>query len=257
MKPAPLSLPRPVRARRVATWIVALAALAAVASLALPRIEQPPAYHAFADQRTILGVVRGADVLSNLAFLAVALVAIARLSDRGRARLTRGAEASLWTIAVALALTSVGSAYYHADPRDATLVWDRVPLALTLAGVFGVAIAQRLGSSPALLALPLLGVLAIASVVYWRASGNLMPYGVFQYGGGLAVVLLLATTQRGDDRTPWLVAVGAYAIAKAFEVADAVVFDATGGLLAGHAMKHAFAAAAAAAVLWPAIRARR
>ena len=50
--------------------IVVLVTLA----LLLPPIAQDPQYHLFADQRSWLGVPRVADVLSNLAFVAVGLL---------------------------------------------------------------------------------------------------------------------------------------------------------------------------------------
>ena len=59
--------------------IIALVTLAVL----LPAVGQDPKYHLFADQRTWLGVPRAADVLSNLAFLAVGLFgAITLLSPR-------------------------------------------------------------------------------------------------------------------------------------------------------------------------------
>jgi hypothetical protein len=61
---------------------ICLAALFATlaAWLALPPIAQGQAYHAFADQRALLGLPRSADVLSNAAFALVGLLGIARLA---------------------------------------------------------------------------------------------------------------------------------------------------------------------------------
>jgi hypothetical protein len=60
--------------------VVAGAALAAAAVIgALPRIPQDPAYHRFADRRTIWGLPHGLDVWSNLAFPLVGLWGLIRV----------------------------------------------------------------------------------------------------------------------------------------------------------------------------------
>jgi hypothetical protein len=94
-------------------------------------------------------------------------------------------------------------------------------------------------------------MLGVASVVYWHASGNVAPYGVVQYGSGLALVLLIAATPRDADPVPWRWVIAWYVIAKACELADASVFAATHGVVAGHALKHFAAAAAGAAAFAP------
>jgi hypothetical protein len=33
----------------------------------------------------------------------------------------------MWCIALGLVCTAMGSAWYHLDPTNATLVWDRLP----------------------------------------------------------------------------------------------------------------------------------
>ena len=235
---------------------LALVALAIVVAIAAPPIAQDAAYHAFADQRAILGVPRGADVLSSLAFLAVALAAIARLASPARPRFSRSTEASLWMLATGLALTAVGSAAYHLDPRDATLAWDRMPMTIAFAGVFGIAVSQRVSGRIAGWTMPLVALLGVASVFYWRASGNLAPYVVLQFGGALALVVFAMLVPRRSDPFPWWWVIGWYAIAKAFESADAAVFAMTGGHVAGHAIKHLAAAAAGAAAMMPLWRAR-
>src|SRR4029077_16453316 len=62
---------------RAGMILVAAIALILVASLLAPRIPQDQSYHGFADQRTLLGVPNGADVLSNLAFALVGILGLA------------------------------------------------------------------------------------------------------------------------------------------------------------------------------------
>jgi len=63
-------------------------------------------------------------------------------------------------------------------------------------------------------------------------------------------VLLLATRQR-DDPFPWWWLVGWYGLAKLFEGADAMIWNATHGLIAGHVLKHLAAAAGGVAIFLP------
>src|SRR5215472_12695351 len=60
------------RALKDAT-IPALAAIAVLAMLFVPPIHQDPAYHHFADQRTLFGIPNFFNVVSNLPFLFVAI----------------------------------------------------------------------------------------------------------------------------------------------------------------------------------------
>jgi hypothetical protein len=221
----------------------------------LPAIPQDPSYHLFADQRQLLGISHAADVLSNAAFVLVGLYGIARLAARDRAKLPAATEAGLWCLALGLVCTGIGSAWYHLDPDDVTLAWDRLPMTLVFTGVLGAAIAQRIGQNVARVSLAVLFELGVASIVYWRMSGDLSLYLTLQFGGVAALLLLLLLTRRGDDAFPWWWVIAWYGVAKLAEAADQVIWQATDGFLAGHMLKHLAAAVAGAAALSP-LRAR-
>ena len=226
-------------------------ALALVAWALLPAIPQDQGYHLFADQRSWLGIPRAADVLSNLAFVLVGLVGITRLASRRRARFSPATEAGLWCVALGFLGTGAGSAWYHLEPNDATLGWDRLPMTVVFAGMLGAAIAQRVGPGLARVSLPVLFLLGIASVAYWRQTGDLSLYVTLQFGGIATLLMLLVVSRRGDDPFPWWWIVGWYALAKLVEAADQPIWAATNGAIAGHALKHLAAAAAGAAAFRP------
>ena len=161
----------------------------------LPAIPQDPDYHRFADQRQWLGIPHAANVLSNAAFVLVGLYGIARLAARDRAAFSTATEASLLCLALGLVCTGLGSAWYHLDPDDATLVWDRLPMTVVFTGVLGVAIAQRIGQNAARVGLAILFELGVISIVYWRMSGDLSLYVTLQFGGVAALLLLLLLTR--------------------------------------------------------------
>ena len=222
----------------------------------MPAFGQDPDYHRFADQRTWLGVPRGADVLSNVAFALVGGLGVLRLVARDRLTFSPATQAGLWCVATGLLLTSAGSAWYHLAPDDGRLAWDRLPMTIVFAGVLAAALAQRVSERIAATMLPLLLFLGVASVVYWRVSGNLAPYGALQFGGAAALLLLVALTRNADDPFPWPWLIGCYAAAKVFELTDGAIFNATSGVIAGHALKHLAAALAGVAALRPLYRVR-
>ncbi|HXE89768.1 MAG TPA: ceramidase domain-containing protein [Terriglobales bacterium] len=236
---------------RIAVLVAATPAAAGAVTL-LPRIPQDPAYHRFADARSWLGVPNFMNVASNLPFLLVGLAGLWFALGKGsEARFTASAERWPWVaLFLGVALTCFGSAYYHAAPSNATLLWDRLPMAVGFMGVLAALIAERIELRAGLIALPVLMTVGLFSVVYWhagelRGTGDLRPYVMVQVFTLLAVPLILglfpARYTRGPDL---LVAVGIYGLAKLFEAGDALVFH-LGHAVSGHTLKHLTAAVAA------------
>jgi len=213
----------------------------------LPAIRQPSEYHAFADQRSLLGIPNAADVLSSVAFVAVGLLGLLRLHGRTRPAFPVP-QASLDAFFLGLLLTGVGSVYYHLHPTDATLVWDRLPLSIALAGVSGAAFTMRISRRAGLAILLAMLVLGPASVLSWAVTGDVSLYFLVQGGLMVGLLALLLLTPRGDDSFPWWALVIWYAVAKAAEFGDALVWQATSRLIGGHAIKHVAAALGALAI---------
>jgi hypothetical protein len=242
------------RRRRAGIAAVALAAAAVVGVALAGPIPQDPAYHAFADHATRLGVRNAADVLSNVAFLVVGLVLIAR---GGRTRDVPAWERRAFlAYGVGVLLTAFGSAYYHLDPRHETLVWDRLTMTVAFTAFFALVLGERLGAAVGRRALvPLLAV-GIASVATWAATlaaipgGDLRAYVVVKYVPPAVALLLLALVpEPRATRGPVLWTLLLMAAATAFELLDAPVHEATGGVVSGHTLKHLVAAAACATPL--------
>ena len=119
-----------------------------------------------------------------------------------------------------------------------------------LALVVGDRVDKRAGR---LLFIPLL-VAGAASVVSWHVSelggrGDLRFYGLVQFFPMLAVPLILVLFPARSTGGAWLwAAVGLYAVAKAAEAGDRLVFSLT-GIVSGHTVKHVAAALALGCVL--------
>jgi hypothetical protein len=235
-----------VRRPRLA-WLVILTLGCVLAALVLPPLPQPQAYHAFADARTLWRVPNALNVLSNAGFLLAGLAGLlVTLTPLGCYE--RAVERLPYAVFFAgLCLTAFGSAWYHLAPDNERLYWDRLPMTVAFAGLFGGQLADRVGVKAGLWGL--LGMLAagVASVAYWRASeragaGNVMPYALLQ-GYAMAALLGLAITQPSRyTRGAMILWVFAwYAASKLLEILDAQVM-ALSGMVSGHTLKHVAAA---------------
>lgn len=203
--------------------------------------------HPFVDARSWWGVPNTLDVLSNLPLVLVGWVGLAMQRRRSLPMPTSGA---LSMFLVGLLLSGIGSAVYHWAPDSATLVVDRLGMAVAFAGVLGLAIAERVGQAPARLTLMVSLTLAIVSAVLPWTHGNVMPWTVVQFGG-IALIGWAATrpTVDGALGIRFWVLIAAYALAKLLELGDEAVFRATGEWVSGHSLKHVAAACAALPIL--------
>ncbi len=230
----------PLLTRKEAAVAVALTC-ATLLWLFMPYVTQPGRYHDFADTRAWLGVPNAADVLSNVGFLLVGLLGIARLQTTQRA-LTPAVRIGLYVLFIGMFLTGFASAYYHWEPTDASLVVDRLAMTIVFAGVLGAMVAERISARSGLALLLLMLATGPASVVIWQRTGDLALYAVVQFGGMLAILLLLSLTARRADPFPWWALLAWYAVSKVAEAGDALVWHATREVVAGHALKHIAAA---------------
>ena len=231
--------------------ILGLTLVVIVVILMWPPVPQDRSYHNFADQRMLLGIPNFFDVISNAAFVLVGMLGLLFLY-RQSASNAFPEKAELWPYAVlflGLALTGMGSAYYHLAPANARLTWDRLPLTLVIMPFFAATIAERVSAKAGLwLLFPLVAV-GLGSVIYWhwseaQGAGDLRLYILVQYYPMLAIPLIVLLFPSRYTRGPdVLVVLGLYAVAKAFEVFDAVIF-AQGGFVSGHTLKHLVAGVA-------------
>ena len=239
-------------------WLLA-AAVAAFLGLAwgLPPLAQAPHYHAFADQRAWAGLPCALDVLSNAAFVLVALWGAWALHGPQARRLPATPRALTALCFAGLALTGGLSALYHWAPHDATLWWDRFGMLWAFAGLLGLAVHTRVDVRAAWVVAAAVLLAGVAALQVWTATGNLLPWAVLQ-GGGVLVLLGLACVAPLPGALPvrWGAVVVVYAVAKALEAGDAAVFAATQMWVSGHSLKHVVAAAAALPLMM-ALRPRR
>jgi hypothetical protein len=181
------------------------ASLAAL--LLLPPIPQDQSYHRFADERTLLGVQNFWNVVSNFPFIAIGAVGLRQFYR----------DPAILTLFLGIFLTAFGSSYYHWNPNDDTLFWDRLPMTLCFTAILAVVVRERVNVRfGAALLWPLLAT-GILSMMLWRWTGDLRLYGWVQFFPGVALPLLfLVFPPRYSGTFYWLVAVLLYAVAKPF-----------------------------------------
>jgi hypothetical protein len=238
--------PAPPEARGWRLAVLAAVALAAVLAATLaPPLPQDPAYHDFADRRVVLGLPHAVNVLSNVGFLLVGVWSLARVTA---ATLPRWERVAGMLFGAGLLLTGVGSAWYHAAPSNATLLWDRLPLSVLFPTVLAVVVGDRVSAAAGRALLAPLALAALASVAWWHLTDDLRAYAVAQFLPMLLIPLLLLLLPGRRPAAPLVAGLALYAVGKLAEMADAHML-ALGGLLSGHTLKHLLAAAAAALIV--------
>jgi Ceramidase len=207
--------------------------------LLLSPIAQDQGYHQFADERTIFGVPNFWNVVSNLPFLAVGAAGLRRFRD----------DPATVVFFLGVLLTGIGSSYYHWNPNDDTLFWDRLPMTLSFAAILALVVGERVNArAGAMLLWPALAT-GLFSLLLWRWTDDLRLYFWVQFFPGLAVILLfLLYPPKYTGAKYWIAAGALYVLAKVFEFTDEAIYSA-GNVLSGHTLKHLAAAAACFAVL--------
>jgi hypothetical protein len=225
------------RPGRPVVVLLGLIAGSLAALVLLPAIHQDQGYHRFADERILFGVPNFWNVVSNLPFVAVGAVGLRQFHQN---------PATL-VIFLGIFLAGFGSFYYHWDPSDSTLFWDRLPMSLCFMGILAVFIEERVDATAGgALLWPLVGV-GILSLLLWRSTGDLRLYGWVQFFPALALPVLLLFPPKYTGSFYWVLAAVLYALAKLFEHFDQAIH--TRFILSGHTLKHLFAAGACFAVL--------
>lgn len=246
------------------TAVAAAFLLALAVALTIPPMPQPLAYHRFADDRVWLGIPHAGDVISNLGFLAAGIFGLTVVSSRKCRAAAGGNWHRLTYLAFFLGVVMVafGSAYYHLDPTNSTLFWDRLAMTIAFMALLCAVIADRIDVKAGGLMLAPLVAADAAALLYWRLGeqlghGNLNLYFAIQYfpAFGIPLICLLFRDRHGTGRTLGM-ALGWFALAMVLENLDHGIYALAGGAISGHGLKH-LAAAMAALTVAAMVRARR
>ena len=211
-------------------------------------------YHLFADRSALLGVPNFLNVASNLPFLLVGVLGL-RLVYCDPETSTPETRTAWLIFFFSIALTAFGSAYFHLEPNNSTLFWDRLPMTIGFMSLISIIIAEYV--SPIIgrrLLLPLLFV-GMGSVVYWAHTeslgrGDLRAYALVQFLPMLLIPMIIILNRKRSDLGLylwWLIIF--YVAAKLAEQLDYGLY-ATVNIMSGHTLKHLLASLAPASLLY-------
>ncbi|NND90866.1 MAG: alkaline phytoceramidase [Granulosicoccus sp.] len=214
----------------------------------LEPIAQDPTYHRFSDSRTFWHTLNCWNVLSNIPFLLTGGWGLLQLRRSNRLQIAHENRLAYWLFFAGVLLVSAGSSYYHVDPGNESLVWDRLPMTIGFMALFSIIISEfvsaRLGKR---LLLPLL-VFGCFSVFYWwftesMGQGDLRLYLIVQFLPMLLAPIIMVVYRSRFTHTSgyWLLFL-AYIAAKVLEYYDGAVYSLTGNVISGHSLKHIVAA---------------
>ncbi len=244
--------------REVLLGFVSVAVIVGIASLGA--IPQDPNYHVFSDQRTYVGLPNFLNVFSNVPFLVFGYLGW-KLVQSDNAMVTAATRPAWDIFFVGIALTAFGSGYFHWQPNNATLIWDRLPMTIGFMSLVSIVVAEYfdedLGKK---LLIPLL-VIGVASVAFWAytesiGKGDLRPYVIVQFLPILLIPLVISLYRERSDLGPyvwWMI--GFYILAKVFEHFDSQIFG-VGHAISGHSLKHIAASLAPASLIYGLMRRR-
>ncbi|WMJ73504.1 ceramidase domain-containing protein [Cytophagaceae bacterium ABcell3] len=226
-------------------WFYIFALTCAGLLLLMDPIPQSSMYHHFADQRTCFSIPHFHNVWTNIPFVAIGVWGLFSTRLSSYPPLLRQISQILF---IGFVLTGLGSGYYHLDPHNATLLWDRLPMTIIFISFFSLIFTQAYGLEKGkpifYFGLPI----GILSVIYWyvtekAGSGDLRPYVFTQFFPMLALPIILVSGKRKLQNMRLIIIILlCYVIAKVFEHFDHEIMHALS--YSGHALKHLAAALA-------------
>ncbi|MBS3951399.1 MAG: ceramidase domain-containing protein [Methylomicrobium sp.] len=236
-------------------WILACISLTCIMGvLFLPAIPQFPGYHGLADDRTLWGIPNMLNIITNLPFTLVGIAGIRLLAKASALNVIIELKPCYYWFFAGIAGVGLGSIYYHNDPSNDTLVWDRLPMSLAFMSFFCIILGEYVSIKMAKsLSYPLL-LIGAGSVLYWwlgekQGQGDLRIYGLVQYLPlVLMPIILLIYPAKFSHANRYWIFYGLYGLAKIFEIGDLTIYQLS-GFISGHSLKHLAAAAGCAVFL--------
>ena len=236
-------------------WLLLLVSLGVIIAVAMADpVPQDLLYHVFADQRPMAGVPNFLNVMSNLPFLLFGIMGWWIIATNEET-VTATTKLAWIVFFFGVSLTAFGSGYFHLQPNNDTLVWDRLPMTIAFMSLVSIIVSEYF--SPQIgrrMLIPLL-LLGAASVAYWAYTeslgrGDLRPYAIVQFLPMLLIPLVIVLYRERSDlgRYIWWM-IGFYVAAKLAEQLDDNLFD-LGKTLSGHSLKHLLASLAPASLLY-------
>ncbi len=208
-------------------------------------ISQDIGYHDFADKREMLGVFNFNDVISNVLFL---LFGVWGLMNFPKKQIFQPIRIHYFIFCLGVVLTGLGSAFYHLNPNNTTLVWDRVPMTIAFMSFFSATVVDYINIDMGRKILIPALIFGIASVLYWHITegtgqGDLRPYAIVQFLPMILIPLMIVMYEPESIQERFIIwGLVLYGLSKIFEALDKYMFYVSSEIISGHSVKHVFAA---------------
>lgn len=227
--------------------IGAIIVVAVLISFNVDPVPQDLQYHQFADNRTLLGVANGLNVFSSLLFAVIGLYCLI-ISYRCRLQTHLPMFInSYYLFYLGMICIGLGSAFYHWNPNNETLMWDRLSMTISFMSLLSFVISRHINHPFGYMMLWPLILFGMSSVFYWiyteaSGQGDLRWYGLVQFLPMLLipVILVLFPTKLYRQNYMWLI-IGIYGLAKIAELMDVEIMTFT-QMFSGHSLKHLLSA---------------
>lgn len=230
--------------------LISIALSLFVALFFMQPIAQDLAYHQFADQNTLFSIHNFWNVISNLPFVFVGFLGLTAINKRLVIGIIPELQIIYSVFFIGLIFTGFGSSYYHWNPNNTSLVWDRLSMTISFMAFFTVVLGENISFTLAKRSFYPLLVIGISTVIYWfmtesKEVGDLRPYILVQFLPVIMIPLILWFYSSPFTGQRYIVAVlVAYVIAKLLEYFDHEVFEML-GIVSGYSIKHLIAAVGA------------
>lgn len=231
-------------------FFIAFTVCCVIAVFFIPPVPQDPAYHRFADSRIFFGIPNFYNVISNAPFIVIGLFG---LRSFFKMHILSFATLSHVTLFMGVVLIGFGSGYYHWQPSNFSLLWDRIPMTIVFMSFFSIVVQTFVNVKWGQWMLIPSIMIGIGSVLLWyhgeRAGhGDLRLYALIQFYPMIAIPLILFLFPASRFvRLEIAAVIALYVVAKIFERNDTDIFHAL--TISGHSLKHVFAAAAVLVIL--------
>jgi len=226
--------------------LISIALSLFVALFFMQPIAQDQVYHQFSDGNTLFSIPNFWNVVSNLPFLFVGIIGLALMAKGTPIGSLGELRFAYFTFFIGLIITGFGSSYYHWNPNNASLVWDRLPMTISFMAFFTVVLGENISITLAKRAFYPLIAIGIFTVIYWimtesNGAGDLRPYVLVQFLPVIMIPLILWLYPSPFDGQRYIVLVlVAYVLAKLMEHFDHEIHDLL-GVISGHSIKHVVA----------------
>jgi hypothetical protein len=213
-----------------------------IAAISYGPISQPQEYHDFADDREFLSIPNALDVMSNLVIIYPGIVGLALVHERRKNSQLSDDEVSIHiTLFSGMILTFAGSVWFHLDPNDSTMLWDRLGMSVVIGSCISLLIHDMYDRGLAgKVHLPIV-VLSLISVLWWPVFDDLRFYFIVKHHPFILFPILLFYGNRIYDKVSgYYWGLSMFILATVFEFTDLQIFEIT-GFISGHTLKHIFA----------------